>query len=225
MNYEDVWFRKNDRAVDGDSDHELLGLIERAQAGDEEAMAGVMVSMTDRRGGLTWKFRGNSCHSAGSRDDAWEATGYLSVGWVDSSMALAVAAFDCSRRSGVARRLYMDTRYILRMPSRRHDAAIGVWDGTDGELQFSGQTASIDSDVAATGEAWLRAALWADARGRETDERFAVVVDAIVMVWLRDVSVAKAAAEVGLAFDTLRFYVKRSRAALATDEIRQQLAG
>ena len=224
MNYEQIWFRHNETAVDTNNDDAMLQLVGDAQAGDEVAMAGVMVAMSEQRASLVWRFRGRASSLAGSRDDAFEATGALSSGWVDSSMALAIAAFDFGREGHVARRLFLDTRYILRQPSRRADASVGVVPGEAQGAHLAATTISVDSGMMANGEAWLRDSLWAEARGRESEERFAEMVDAIVLIWLHDRTVAGAAEEVGVDLNLLRFYVKRSRAALATDEVRAQLA-
>lgn len=227
MNYEQIWFRHNDMAVDAEDDAALLVLIERAQQGDDEAMAGVLVAVADVRGTLLWKFRGSASNSAGARDDAYEATGRLSSGWVDSSMALAIVAFDCATTSNVARRLFLDARYILQAPGRRSAASVGVPIGeVAGEQKNRYVFASnlVDEPALSSGEQWLRSKLWADARGRESDERFAEMVEAIVLVWLHDSTVVAAAEEVGVKVDSLKFYLKRCKALLATDEVRQLLA-
>ena len=224
MDYEQIWFRHNDTAVDASDDGALLALIERAQMGDDEAMAGVMVAMAENRASLLWKFRGRASSTAGSRDDAYEATGQLSSGWVDSSLALAVVAFDCAVTENVGRRLYLDARYILRAPGRRVEATVGVIAGEQETAHLAASTRTVENTLLSTGEQWLRNKLWADARGRESDERFAEMVEAIVLVWLHESTVVSAAAEVGVKVDSLKFYLKRSKAILATDEVRLLLA-
>lgn len=224
MNYEQIWFRHNDAAVDTNDDHAMMRLVRDAQAGDDVAMAGLFVAMSEQRAALVWKFRGSVASLAGAGDDAFEATGTLSTGWVDSSIALAVAAFDCQASEHVARRLFLDARYILRQPGRRQGASVGVHIGQAEDAFLAAAQVNVEASAVSTGEEWLRESLWAMARGRESEERFAEMVDAIVLIWLHDRTVASAAEEVGVDVNSLRFYLKRSKAALATEDVRAQLA-
>ena len=228
-----IWFRGNTEAVSANDDGALWTLVRDAQGGDEVAMAGVLVAMKARRAKLARRFGnyvGCGGGSAGTAADSYEAMGNYGSGWIDSMMAMAVAAFDCDQHTErVAYRLYLDTRYLLALPgNRRRTLLFGSNQCPETEQDFHETIRAVDdveADAVGVDEEWLRAQLWDLGRGRESQERFADVVDGIVHVWLHGSTYAQAAACAGVGVDSLKFYLRRCRLALATDEVRAQLVG
>ena len=228
-----IWFRENTEAISANDDEALWTLVRDAQGGDEVAMAGVLIAMKARRAKLARRFGnyvGCGGGSAGTAADSYEATGNYGSGWIDSMMAMAVAAFDCDTHTEkVAYRLYLDTRYLLSLPgNRRRTLLFESKQCPDSERDFSETIQAVEdveADAVGVGEEWLRAQLWELGRGRESEERFADVVDGIVQVWLYGATYAQAAECAGVGVDSLKFYLRRCRLALATDEVRAQLVG
>ena len=227
MNMNDVkaiWFRSNTELVDANDDATMLALVRDAQAGNETATAGVLLAMESRMWGLAKKFRSiDGKGSGGARGDTYEACEQDAHGWVASSMALAVASYDLGDTDKVAYRLFVATRYILRAPGRRVTPSLLIDNDSAERVPIETQLEeSVDPTLFGIDD-WLRAQLWEHARGRESNERFAAVVEAIVEVWLHEKSYAEAAENAGIGVDSLKFYLKRSTAALATEEFRQVL--
>ena len=221
-----LWFRTNDTLVDADHDDAaMLELVCEAQSGSDVAMAGLLLAMKNRRQRFMSLYYSKVTSDAVT--DRYEANGSTGRGWVDSCFAIAVNTYDVeSGQTNVARRLYMDTKYILRAPSKLALAKLSTIEFVRDDFNEPMHD-SVEPDFApqviAMDEARLRNRLWNLPRGRESEERFAVMVDGLVLVWLHGWTKKAAAEHLGVNLDSLKFHVKRSRAGLATEEFREEL--
>lgn len=201
------WIRCGEELPDVKDDVALLALVERAQRGDEDASAGLLLVMAG------YIKEAAVPHGWAIESEAFGLAGRgagLSMWW------LAVAAYDTAKHTtNVARRIGLDVGYLARKPTRRADARYEYFRPTEAaDLELLCPTDGGCDEFEAS--QWLEESL--EARNVSPERRR--VAHAI---FVKGLTKRETAEELDVPVGSISRHTQAVRNVLATEEHRREL--